>query len=185
MKKWLMSMLALLSLPAVASLEGLTFITEEYPPYNYRQDDRLEGISVELLERIFRETDTARSREDILYYPWARGYDTALSEPGTVLFSTTRTEQREPLFQWVGPIATDRVTLIARRDSDIRLDDIADVIAGGYRIAVIREDIGAQRLQPGCQTARCMPRSPTSAHCVCWNAAGSTCGPTARMSPSG
>ncbi|WP_234275721.1 substrate-binding periplasmic protein [Billgrantia zhangzhouensis] len=147
MKKWLMSMLALLSLPAVAGLEGLTFITEEYPPYNYRQDDRLEGISVELLERIFRVTDTARSRKDILYYPWARGYDTALSEPGTVLFSTTRTEQREPLFQWVGPIATDRVTLIARRDSDIRLDDIADVIAGGYRIAVIREDIGAQRLQ--------------------------------------
>lgn len=64
-----------------------------------------------------------------------------------MLFSTTRTEQREELFQWVGPIATDRVTLIARRDSGIQLNDIEDVIAGDYRIAVIREDIGAQRLQ--------------------------------------
>lgn len=149
MKKWLMLMLmlVLLPLPAAAGLEGLTFITEEYPPYNYRQNDRLEGISIELLERIFAETDTALSREDVLYYPWARGYDTALSEPGTVLFSTTRTEQREELFQWVGPIATNRVKLIARRDSDIQLNDIEDAIDGGYRIAVIREDIGAQRLQ--------------------------------------
>ncbi|MGR2740030.1 substrate-binding periplasmic protein [Billgrantia sp. Q4P2] len=147
MKKWLILMLALLPLPVAADLSGLTFITEEYPPYNYRQHDRLEGVSIELLERIFAETDTALSREDVLYYPWARGYDTALSEPGTVLFSTTRTEQREALFQWVGPIATDRVTLIARRDSGIQLYDIEDVIAGGYRIAVIREDIGAQRLQ--------------------------------------
>ncbi|WP_245904627.1 substrate-binding periplasmic protein [Billgrantia lactosivorans] len=147
MRKWLMLMVLLFPLPAAGGLEELTFITEEYPPYNYRQNDRLEGISVELLERIFAETDTTLSREDVLYYPWARGYDTALSEPGTVLFSTTRTEQRESLFQWVGPIATDRVTLIARRDSDIRLSDIEDVIAGDYRIAVIREDIGAQRLQ--------------------------------------
>ncbi len=148
MKKWLPSlMFALLPLPAGADLEGLTFITEEYPPYNYLQDERLEGISIELLERIFAETGTEFSREDVLYYPWARGYDTALSEPGTVLFSTTRTDQREALFQWVGPIATDRVTLIARRDSGIQLHDIDDVIDGDYRIAVIREDIGAQRLQ--------------------------------------
>ncbi|WP_238984556.1 substrate-binding periplasmic protein [Billgrantia kenyensis] len=146
-KWWLMLMLALPSLPAAADLQGLTFITEEYPPYNYRQADRLEGHSIELLERIFAETDTPLSRDDVLFYPWARGYDTALSEPGTVLFSTTRTEQREHLFEWVGPIATDRVTLIARRDSEIQLSRMQDVIAGGYRIAVIREDIGAQRLQ--------------------------------------
>lgn len=140
-------MLALLPLSAAVALEELTFITEEYPPYNYRQEGRLEGISIELLERIFAETGTAMSREDVLLYPWARGYDTALNEPGTVLFSTTRTEQREELFQWVGPIATDRVALIARRDSGIQLNDIDEVIAGDYRIAVIREDIGAQRLQ--------------------------------------
>lgn len=150
MKKWWSSLLPLLVLhpfPAVASLAGLTFITEEYPPYNYRRNERLEGLSIELLERIFAETDTDLSRDDVHFYPWARGYETALSEPNTVLFSTTRTEQREDLFQWVGPIATDRVTLIARRDHDIQLDDIDDVIAGRYRIAVIREDIGAQKLQ--------------------------------------
>ncbi|SEG41389.1 substrate-binding periplasmic protein [Billgrantia desiderata] len=148
MKRWWPTLLlALFPLPAAAELEALTFITEEYPPYNYRQNERLEGISIELLERIFAETGSTMSREDVRYYPWARGYETVLSEPNTVLFSTTRTEQREQLFQWVGPIATDRVSLLARRDSGIQLNDIEDVIAGDYRIAVIREDIGAQRLQ--------------------------------------
>ncbi|SDK21142.1 substrate-binding periplasmic protein [Billgrantia gudaonensis] len=136
----------LLPMTATAELSDLTFITEEYPPYNYQRGGQPEGIAVELLERIFTLTDTPLDRHDIQFYPWVRGYDTALTEPGTVLFSTTRTEQREPLFQWVGPIATDRVSLIARRDADIRLDDLDSLIDSDYRVAVIREDIGAQRL---------------------------------------
>lgn len=148
MRKWLLfAVCLLLPAPASASLAGLTFITEEYPPYNHKRGERLEGISIEILERIFEETETPLTRDDVLFYPWARGYDTALAEPGTVLFSTTRTEQREALFQWVGPIATDRVTLIARRDSGIQLDSLDDLMNGGYRVAVIREDIGAQRLE--------------------------------------
>ncbi|RCV88224.1 substrate-binding periplasmic protein [Billgrantia montanilacus] len=148
MKKWLLfGVCLLLPAPASASLDGLTFITEEYPPYNFQRGERLEGISIEILERIFEETETPLSRDDVLYYPWARGYDTALADPGTVLFSTTRTEQRESLFQWVGPIATDRVTLIARRDSGIQLDSLDELANGNYRVAVIREDIGAQRLE--------------------------------------
>jgi len=146
-KGLLLATCLLLPVSATADLAGLTFITEEYPPYNYQRDGRAEGIAVELLERLFVLTDTPLTREAIHFYPWARGYDTALTEPGTVLFSTTRTAQREPLFQWVGPIATDRVALIARRDSRIALDDLDDLIASDYRVAVIREDIGAQRLQ--------------------------------------
>ncbi|WP_240454102.1 transporter substrate-binding domain-containing protein [Halomonas sp. NO4] len=137
----------LLPLSATANLSGLTFITEEYPPYNYQRDGRPAGTAVELLERLFTLTGTPLTRDAIHFYPWARGYDTALSEPDTVLFSTTRTAQREPLFQWVGPIATDRVSLIARRDSGIALDDLDALIDSDYRVAVIREDIGAQRLQ--------------------------------------
>ncbi|EWH02133.1 substrate-binding periplasmic protein [Halomonas sp. BC04] len=148
MRKWLLFALCLLlPAPASAGLDELTFITEEYPPYNYKHGERLEGLSIETLERIFEETATPLSRDDIHYLPWARGYETALTDPATVLFSTTRTEQRESLFQWVGPIATDRVTLIARRDSGIELDSLDDLMTGTYRVAVIREDIGAQRLQ--------------------------------------
>ena len=155
MKRWLLlAICALLPVPAPASLEGLTFITEEYPPYNFKRNDRLEGISVEILERIFEQSDTPLTRDDIHYYPWARGYDTALSEPGTVLFSTTRTAQREALFQWVGPIATDRVSLIARRDSGIqrrvgiRQPRRAFVVQIGERALLQFAGLGARRIEP-------------------------------------
>lgn len=143
------SFLFSLSSHASATLDELTFITEEYPPYNYRLNDRLEGVSIEVLEAVFEITGSSLSRDDVHYLPWARGYETALSEPDTVLFSTTRTAQRESLFKWVGPIARDRVTLLARRDSGIHLNDLTDLSRYPYRIAVIREDIGAQRLIEG------------------------------------
>ncbi|SDM26990.1 polar amino acid transport system substrate-binding protein [Franzmannia pantelleriensis] len=145
----ILALCLILPLTSALALERLTFITEEYPPYNYRHDGRLEGIAIEVLEALFEATDTPLDRDAVRYFPWARGYDIALTEPDTVLFSTTRTEQREALFQWVGPIARDSVTLLARRDSGIRLDDLDALAAQDYRIAVIREDIGAQRLIEG------------------------------------
>ncbi|TVP50712.1 MAG: ABC transporter substrate-binding protein [Halomonas sp.] len=129
------------------SLSSLIFITEEYPPYNYLANQQLNGISIELLETIFEATNTPLSRHDIRYYPWVRGYELALNQPNTVLFSTTRTPAREPNFQWVGPIAQDQVVLLAHHDSPLAIDSIAQAIERGLTVTVIREDIGAQALR--------------------------------------
>lgn len=96
-----------------ANLSSLTFITEEYPPYNYVNNQQIKRFSVELLEAIFAATNTPLSRQDIRLYPWVRGYELAMSQPNTVLFSTTQTAARETSFQWVGPITQDRVALLA------------------------------------------------------------------------
>ncbi|EPC02015.1 hypothetical protein L861_20395 [Litchfieldella anticariensis FP35 = DSM 16096] len=147
MKKWSWLAACLLyATTAAADLDELVFITEEYPPYNFKRNGELQGISVDILSAIFAVTNTGLTRDDIHVLPWARGYETALSQPNTVLFSTTRTQAREHLFKWVGPIARDRVTLIARRDRHITIDSIMDLNTSDYQIAVIREDIGAQRL---------------------------------------
>ncbi|CDG53702.1 conserved exported hypothetical protein [Halomonas sp. A3H3] len=128
------------------TLAALTFITEEYPPYNYIDNQQLTGISIDLLEAIFAATETPLSRNDVRHYPWIRGYELARSQPNTVLFSTTRTPSREVNFHWVGPIAQDRVVLLAHRDAPIVVDSLAQAIDRGLTVAVIREDIGAQAL---------------------------------------
>lgn len=128
------------------TLTSLVFITEEYPPYNYVDNQQLTGISVELLEAIFAETKTPLSRHDIHVYPWVRGYELALNQPNTVLFSTTRTAAREDYFHWVGPIAQDQVALLAHRNAPTTIDSLADAIERNLTVAVIREDIGAQAL---------------------------------------
>ena len=129
-----------------SGLASLTFITEEYPPYNYIDNQQLTGISIDLLEAIFAATETPLSRHDVRYYPWVRGYELALSQPNTVLFSTTRTPAREVNFHWVGPIDQDRVVLLAHRDAPIVVDSLAQAIDRGLTVVVIREDIGAQAL---------------------------------------
>lgn len=128
------------------SLSSLTFVTEEYPPYNYLADNGLAGKSIDLLEAILEHTNTPFSRENILYYPWVRGYNLALNEPNTVLFSTTRTPARENQFHWVGPIAEDHVVLLARSNVAFDINTLEDAIDQGLSVAVIREDIGAQAL---------------------------------------
>ncbi|MCH4812535.1 substrate-binding periplasmic protein [Vreelandella neptunia] len=127
-------------------LASLTFITEEYPPYNYVNNQQLTGRSIELLEAIFVATNTPLSRQDVRLYPWVRGYELALSQPNTVLFSTNRTAGRETSFHWVGPIGQDRIALLAHRNAPITIDSLAQAINQGLKVAVIREDIGAQAL---------------------------------------
>ena len=40
----------------------------------------------------------------IHFVPWANAYHTALHQPDVMIFPTVRTEQRESLFQWAGPL---------------------------------------------------------------------------------
>ncbi|WP_199911723.1 substrate-binding periplasmic protein [Dongshaea marina] len=69
----------------------------------------------------------------------------ALNIPNVVLFSTARSANREALFHWVGPIIKAPTMLIARRDRQIKIKDTKDLF--GYRIGVLREDIGEQHLR--------------------------------------
>ena len=39
----------------VASAKDLTYITEQYPPYNFQKNGELQGISVYLLEAVWQK----------------------------------------------------------------------------------------------------------------------------------
>lgn len=68
------------------------------------------------------------------------GYGLAQDKENTVLFSTTRTEARENLFKWVGPITPTRVSVVAKKDRNIKISSFDDFAA--YKIGAVREDIG-------------------------------------------
>lgn len=124
------------------SLGDLTYMTEEYFPFNYEEKGEIKGISVDLLHLTFQELGMKPVRLEIL--PWARGYDRVLHEQNTVLFSMARTEEREHLFQWAGPIMVVRFVLIARKDRNIKLKSLKDL--KGYSIGTVREDVADKLL---------------------------------------
>jgi polar amino acid transport system substrate-binding protein len=117
--------------------ESLVYTCEDIPPSNYVADGRLQGASVELLRAMWRRMGVREQPIDVV--PWARGYDWLLTRKNHVLFSMSRTPQREALFKWVGPIFTVRNVLLGLADAPVRISTLDD--ARRYRIGVINDDV--------------------------------------------
>jgi polar amino acid transport system substrate-binding protein len=122
----------------------LTYLTEEYFPFNYTDGDRVKGVSTDLLRLIW--TRLGLPKQPIRVMPWARAYERIRHQPGTVLFSMARTPEREDLFRWVGPIMTVRFALFAKKDKNITLTDLDQM--KGYSVGILREDISDAILTP-------------------------------------
>jgi len=128
------------------SLDDLTFITEEFPPFNFERDGKRQGIAVDALVEMLAANGAKKTRADIKIWPWARGYETAMKEKNIVLFSTTRTAAREKLFKWVGPIMPARIVLAAKKNRGIKIRTIDELNQMNLKIGVVREDVGEQLL---------------------------------------
>ncbi|MBB6480959.1 substrate-binding periplasmic protein [Spirochaeta isovalerica] len=120
-------------------------MSEEFPPYNFELNGRLQGISIDLMVLCLDKLGSRQTRQDIRILPWARSYKMLLEEEKTVLFAITRTPQRENLFKWVGPISSSKNVLFARKNSLISLSSPDDIKK--YRTGAIRDDAGEQLLQ--------------------------------------
>lgn len=125
-------------------MDELNIITEIYPPYNFRFKGKLYGISVDIMTSMLKIIGSKQTREDIKLWPWARGYREVLENKNACLFSTTRTEEREKLFKWVGPISPTTISVIALKNKNIEINSINDLKK--YRIGVAIDDIGEQLL---------------------------------------
>ncbi|MCJ7434655.1 MAG: transporter substrate-binding domain-containing protein [Anaerolineales bacterium] len=104
-------------------VKGLQIFTEEFPPVNFSKDGKATGLGTEVVEEILKRQGLDVT---IQVVPWARGYRAAQDGPMTVLFVATRTEQREKLFKWVGPVVTQTTSFYALKDSNITLTSLDD-----------------------------------------------------------
>ena len=114
----------------------LTILTENLPPLNYIENSVLIGPSVEIVKEIQRRVG---SNEPIQVYPWARAYKMALEEENVVLFGTTHSKVRDTIFKWVGPLATKRDILVAKKGSGIKINSLEDA-KNVKRIGTLRDD---------------------------------------------
>jgi ABC-type amino acid transport substrate-binding protein len=89
---------------------------------------------------MFKRAESSKTVEDIKVQPWASGYVLAQEKKNTVLFSTTRTQTRENLFKWADPINPTRVSVVTKKDRNIKISSFDDFAA--YKIGAARQDIG-------------------------------------------
>jgi len=111
--------------------ERLHILTCECPPLSYEINGIPTGPAVDIARKIQKKINT---NETIDIHPWARAYIMLLEQNNTVLFSTSRTPQRENMFKWVGPIAEKEFSFHAKTGEKIKINNLED--AKKYRIGV-------------------------------------------------
>ena len=115
-------------------------MTENYPPYQFEAEGKLQGIWVDVLVEVLKRMDAKQSRDDIKLIPWARGYQTVIKNSSTCLFNMIRTKERENLFKWAGPVTSGIHVLIALKNSNIHVESFEDL--NQYKIGVVKDDFG-------------------------------------------
>lgn len=101
----------------------LQLVTEDYPPITFMQDGKVSGFATEVVQEILKRRNHP---DNIRMMPWKDAYDLALKKKNVVLFSTTRTDKREMLFKWVGPIGSYHDILYTKKGSGIVINSLED-----------------------------------------------------------
>jgi polar amino acid transport system substrate-binding protein len=147
MKWFAMCLIFLILNVGLASAAELAIVTEQSPPLNYTvggdETGEVTGLSTEIVRAIMQKVGVDYP---IRVMPWARGYDMAQSGPMVALYSTTRTEARENLFKWVGPLATKRWVFMARKGSGLSVRSLDEAKKVGT-IGTYRDDAKEQFLK--------------------------------------
>ncbi len=129
---------ALLAFPAHA----LMLLTEENPPFNYTESGKLTGLVTELVQETMKRANVPYTIEVL---PWTRGYMRTQSEKDTCLFATARLENREKLFAWVGPFASNLWGVYGRGDFSGSVRLLVDLKP--YRIGGVINDAKVEYLK--------------------------------------
>ncbi|MCJ8168390.1 substrate-binding periplasmic protein [Atopomonas sediminilitoris] len=128
----------------------VVLLTENFPPFNmamndknFARDDAIDGISADIVREMFRRAQI--NYVLTLRFPWDRIYRLTLDKPGYGLFSTTRTEEREGQFKWVGPLGQTSWVLMKSADSPIEVTSLEE--AAKLRIGAYKNDAVSQYLE--------------------------------------
>ncbi len=125
-------------------LARLTYLAEDARPYNFEANGTVQGIAVDLLNATLSRLDVPANAASVGIVPWTEGYASAQTNSSTVLLSTSRTPERENLFQWAGPIGRNDYVLFADRTRNLSITNDADLAQ--YRIGAVTDDAAVQYL---------------------------------------
>ncbi len=122
----------------------IQLITEQYPPLTFRNSfGDITGYGTDVVNEIMKRNKVTL---DVRLTLWSIGYELALYNPNVCLFTMDRTETRENLFQWVGPIGTNTTWFYTRAGSGITIKSLEEA-KNLKTVGVISSWFSGQRLQ--------------------------------------
>lgn len=125
----------MLGMATTASAETITFTTEDYPPYNFREGGEYRGVGHDQVVALMKDVGAEFTIEMM---PWARAFALAETEPMHCVFTTAHIPERHDRFKWVEPLAVDRNVMIGRTESGIKVKNVEE--ARAYTVGTQRND---------------------------------------------
>jgi len=153
--------LLLLFALATSCQAELRILGEESPPGEYLDENgNPAGVTIDLVNDLLSRLDLTASIEIL---PWKRAYHMGLNGPEIALMETTRTEKRENLFKWVGPILVVNRIIYARADFPDNVNRLAD-LQQDWTICVLRassneshlQSLGIRQIYPVTKPSQCV-----------------------------
>jgi polar amino acid transport system substrate-binding protein len=128
---WFCSILSLFVLAGSAcaaeknakGISEVQMLTEEYPPVTFMKNGKVTGFVTDIVREIIVRQGIP---DTIRLTSWDEAYNAALKNPNVVLFSAERTEKREKLFQWVGPVGKNSAIFYAKKGAGIKINSLED-----------------------------------------------------------
>ncbi len=100
-------------------------------PYNFLNGSEVQGSSVDLARSL---ADRLGYELDVEVLPWTRAINTAQTTPEVLIFSISKTRERQDLFYWIGPVSNSEEWLYklkSRKDISIKtIDDVRKYVLG-------------------------------------------------------
>ena len=112
----------------------LEIVAEDFPPYEYKENGKVTGFTVELIEVLLTKTG---HKGKTMILPWARAYQIALTKKNVLIHTVARKKERENLFKWIGPISPRIIYFYKlKKRTDIQVNTLED--AKNYKIGAVR-----------------------------------------------
>jgi len=141
--KFLLSLIFITSISSTIYGQEVTIVTEDFPPFNYMENDVMKGMSTEVVLAVLEEVGV---KPNIKLLPWARAYRIATTEKNHIIYSIVRDQDREELFHWIGAIASYHTSLYKlKAREDIEIKSLND--AKAYLIGCSRSDVITSHLK--------------------------------------
>jgi len=120
---------------AAAPAAAVVLLTEENPPFSYTEKGKLEGSATEVVREMASRAGVPATFEVLAA---DKAFVRAQADRDTCVFATPRLENRERLFTWIGPIATNMWAVYAKVDFTPSIRTLRDLAP--YRIGVVARD---------------------------------------------
>ena len=143
MKRLFIGLMLASLLRCAVNAQEISVVTEERPPYNYTENDKLIGIATEIVRATLAK---AGVNAEFHSYSWARAYQDALEEPNVLIYTIVRDPEREALFKWIGPLVPSVKIFLykLKKRPEIVINALED--AKKYKIGVTQTDAMHQYL---------------------------------------